>query len=381
MLQVERQKYEIGVNWLVDLLRSTEFTVERIRVCAAKMANDVAQAKRHGNSAANDLLKAMYYQLDSNVQFSSMLRQHKFLTIILEKLEKPETAQHVIDDLNKVRDIITDAKNVAIHVAANWKRLSCLPTDLATPWMRLGRNATNEINCLKVIPDYKIIKKEGVYEDSCGSIVGMGCVESAFLYQAAPAINSFMDPDLPVLLLFLQYLCQLEGPLWRQIRGQGLAYGYSMLPLPNEGLLYLTLYRATNVLAAYKEAKTITENQLKDNAEWDAALLESARSSLIFEIIEREKSVGDVVIQALLSSFKKVPIEFNRILVESVTKVTIADLVRVGKQYVAPLFSNKAKTAIVCHPDRVSDFAAGFTQLGHNLTVDTNLDESVLGKC
>lgn len=380
MLQVERKKYDIGVNWLVDLLQSTEFTVERIRVCAAKMSNDVAQAKRHGNSVANDLLKAMYYQLDSNVQFSSMLRQHKFLTIVLEKLEKPETAKLVIDDLNKVREIITDAKNVAIHLAADWKRLSLLP-DLATPWMRLGTNGSNDKSCLKVIPDFKIIKKDGVYENSCGSIVGMGCVESAFLYQAAPAISNFMDPDLPVLLLFLQYLCQLEGPLWRQIRGQGLAYGYSMLPQPNEGLLYLTLYRATNVLAAYKEAKTITENQLKDDAEWDAALLESARSSLIFEIIEREKSVGDVVIQALLSSFKKVPIEFNRILVERVTKVTIDDLVRVGKQYVAPLFSNKAKTAIVCHPDRVSDFAAGFTQLGHNLTVDTNLDESVLGKC
>lgn len=96
-----------------------------------------------------------------------------------------------------------------------------------------------------------------------GTIVGMGCIESCFLYHASPSLNSFADPDLPALMLFLQYLTQLEGPLWRQIRGQGFAYGYNMMPKPNEGLLYFTLYRATNVVAAFREAKTIIVCSIK----------------------------------------------------------------------------------------------------------------------
>lgn len=379
MLQVEPSKYQKGVNWLIDLLKSTEFNVDRIRVCAAKMVNDVAQAKRVGNSVAKDLLKSMYYIDESNVRLNSMLKQHKFLSGVLERLDNPEQAKTVIEDLNTIREIITRPTNMAIHLAADFEKIAAQGIDLMEPWNRLGEKDVRS-DSLVVIPDSSIIKPEGIYE-SCGAIVGMGCVESAFLYQASPAINNFMDPDLPALLLFLQYLCQLEGPLWRQIRGQGLAYGYAIIPQPNEGLLYLTLYRATNVVAAYKETKAIAESQIKEDAIWDETLLESARSSLIFEIIEREKSVGDLVVQSLLSSFKKVPISYNRTMVERIPQVTESDLARVGKKYVAPLFTKTARTAIICHPDRVAEIATGFEQLGQKLTVETSLDESFLGKC
>ena len=60
-MQVVRGKYEIGVGWIAELLHKTEFTPERVKVCASKMVNDVAQAKREGNSIVRDLMKAMYY--------------------------------------------------------------------------------------------------------------------------------------------------------------------------------------------------------------------------------------------------------------------------------------------------------------------------------
>lgn len=62
MIQVETKKYEKGVNWLVDLLHNTEFTVDRVRVIAAKMANSVTQVKRKGNFVVRELLKSLYYQ-------------------------------------------------------------------------------------------------------------------------------------------------------------------------------------------------------------------------------------------------------------------------------------------------------------------------------
>lgn len=62
VVQVEPRKYETGVQWVVDLLQNTEFTVDRIRVCASKITNAVAQAKRKGNAVVADLLKAMYYK-------------------------------------------------------------------------------------------------------------------------------------------------------------------------------------------------------------------------------------------------------------------------------------------------------------------------------
>lgn len=60
-MQVVRGKYETGISWITDLLHNTQFTAERVKVCASKMVNDVAQSKREGNSIVRDLLKAMFY--------------------------------------------------------------------------------------------------------------------------------------------------------------------------------------------------------------------------------------------------------------------------------------------------------------------------------
>uniref|UniRef100_A0A1L8DTH1 Putative zn2+-dependent endopeptidase insulinase superfamily protein n=1 Tax=Nyssomyia neivai TaxID=330878 RepID=A0A1L8DTH1_9DIPT len=385
-LQVEPQKYTRGIKWIKELLHDTEITVERIRVCVAKMINDVAQAKRKGNSVVHDLLKALFYNRESNVQLSSMLRQHKFLTALLERMDTSEGAAGVVDDLNWVRYEVTRAKNIAIHVAADWMRLGEIVPDLNAPWKEIARIGDNvDSRKLSVVTDWQLMNVDASLPDgTVGTIVGLGCVEGAYFIQASPAIRDFMDPDLPALLLFLQYLTQLEGPLWRQIRGQGLAYGYSMIPRPHEGLLYLTFYRSTNVMAAYKETKIIVERQIYGNdvendatSRWDATLLESARSSLIFELIDREKSLGDIVSQCLLSSFKNISIDYNRIIIEKIGCITEEDLSRVGKKYVEPLFSNKSKIAIVCHPDRSSDIAAAFEQMGYHLSVKV-LEDSVL---
>lgn len=55
---------------------------------------------------------------------------------------------------------------------------------------------------------------------------------------------------------------------------------------------------------------------MKSDAVWDPTLLESAKSSLIFEIIAREKSIGDLVVQTLLSSYKGTETDSNLTLVK-----------------------------------------------------------------
>lgn len=45
--------------------------------------------------------------------------------------------------------------------------------------------------------------------------------------------------------------------MWRNIRGLGYSYSYSICPRPNEALLALHFYRSVNVPAAYKETKSI----------------------------------------------------------------------------------------------------------------------------
>uniref|UniRef100_A0A1S4GM16 Uncharacterized protein n=1 Tax=Anopheles gambiae TaxID=7165 RepID=A0A1S4GM16_ANOGA len=381
-MQVIREKYTTGIELITELLHKTEFTAERIKVCATKLINEVAQVKREGNSIAKDILKAMRYREDSNVRISSLLKQSKFLASLLELLEKPESVNTVIENLNKTRSVITLPENLAIHMAADWSAMEGLGIDLVEPWKRLVQSNETEqlVKRFTALPDWEhMVKNNDALKPYSGVIVGLGSVESAFLFRTCQAITDFNDPDLVPLLLFLQYLTQLEGPLWRQIRGQGFAYGYNIVPRPNEGMLYFTLYRASNVVAAYKEAVTIVEKQVIDGAEWDATLLESARSSLIFEIIARENSIEKVVNTSILASFKGVPVGYNQSLVSQVGKVTKEDLQRVGNRFVKHLFSfTDTCTAIVCHPDKAADIASSFKDMGFQMKVETSLDESIL---
>lgn len=99
--------------------------------------------------------------------------------------------------------------------------------------------------------------------------------------------------------------------MWKQIRGKGYAYGYTMVNKINEGLLYLVFSKATNVVGAYKETKDILNKQLKDK-EWDQTLLESAKSSIVYGIVEEEKTIGFMVSLSVTSYFEGVDYSFNR---------------------------------------------------------------------
>lgn len=79
----------------------------------------------------------------------------------------------------------------------------------------------------------------------------------------------------------------------------------------NEGFLNLSFYRATNVVGAYKETHQIVTKQLTSK-QWDETLLDSAKNSLMFEIIAQEKTIGDVVLLSVSSYLRGVDYNYNR---------------------------------------------------------------------
>lgn len=377
ILQVEPKKVEQGLKWIQELLYDTVLTEERVKVLATKIVNNVSEVKRKGSTMAYDLMRGLLYGKRSNHHAISALRQSRILSSVLLKLEKEDTASVVMKDLENLRSILTLPSNMVIHMSANLDILSSLyqnPPKLLNNLF--PENVKPVKGRLRAVPDWKLLEERDA-KDSC--VAGIGSVESAFFVQTVPGITDFNDADLPKILVFFQYISQTEGPLWRTLRGQGLAYHYSLIARPNESKLFLYFYRASNVIAAYKEARNVIEGRLGENVIWDTTLFESAKSSLIFEIVHREKCIGDVVGQSLLSYFKGVGHDYNRKLIKQISDVKEADMEKIGSKYVAPLLDmSLVKTAVVCHTSKVEEIANGLKQLGLHLNSFSTLDQSFL---
>jgi len=213
-----------------------------------------------------------------------------------------------------------------------------------------------------------------------GMVLGLGAEDSAYMTQAMPGPKSFSDEDLPALLTAFQYFCQGEGPFWRGIRGAGFAYDYYSSTASNEGLIYFSLYRCSDIVGAYKAALDIVKNHLSGETPWSDQLLTSAKSSLIFEYVETEKTPLGLSSNSLHAYYRNLPGNYTRELIEKISKVEMSQLQAMTEKYMKPLFLENYVCSVVCPSDKVSATTEGLNKLGKKLTIMPSLANSFLGK-
>lgn len=369
-LKLEVEKYEKGIRWLQDLLYKAQFTKDRLEIVGKKMMNDVASKKREMRPVTKALIRDIVFTKESNMYSANMVRQYSFLNQLISDLEND--ASKVIEKVEKLRSLLTQPSNLRVHVAADVNRL---PDNPHVPWKTNLLLDTSAV-IPKNIPPVK--RSSAFLADSPGhgKIVGVGAVESSFLYQTTRCIDSFDHPDLPAIMVFLECLTTLEGPIWRQVRGLGLSYGYGLRVLPENGLLFLSLIKSTHLVKAYKKTQEIVDGYLSGKMAFDASELESAISSVIFEIVEREKSVSSAASQSLMSQFRGVGPDYNRNLLKRIPQVSLEDLMKVGHKYIAPLFDPaQSSCAICCHPSKVEEIREEFNSISKPLSVVKSLEE------
>ncbi|KAK7070200.1 hypothetical protein SK128_011894, partial [Halocaridina rubra] len=308
ILKMEMEKYVRGVQWLREILFSTQFNADRIRVKANKLLNSIGEYKRSGSKILQLMYNDVNFKKDTNLNQLTILRQQKFLTSLLERLVTEENI--VLKEIEEVRSTIVHKDRIVIHMATSIEKLATIVDPMA-PWTNFMTGAdTPKDKLLNIIPDSQLLSQENL-GNVTGFLTGVGSVESSYLLQTTYCVTEHRDWDVPAILTAIQYLTQLEGPMWRGIRGKGLAYEYAMTLLPTEGTITLKLARAAQLTDAYIEALNIINNHINGSTSWDDDLLESARSSLIYEVIDREAVVADVVQQSLLAYFRRVPHTYN----------------------------------------------------------------------
>ncbi|XP_041971152.1 uncharacterized protein C05D11.1-like [Aricia agestis] len=348
--------YEEVVNLLYEVLYCAEITKERLLVFVQRLLNDVAQVRRNGNKMVYDILRDSVYSKDSNVHWSSVLRQQKFLKNILERLNaSDDSAEAVLREAKEEFKNMT--KHIWLHLATDFERYK-LSTE---PWKKFARDELTNAPP-KLMLDAELMTSEA---GQGGYVVGVGGLESAFLAALSPGPRGAALPHAAPLTLALNYFTQLEGPMWRLIRGCGLSYGYGVRPSFSEARVVFSLYRATNVQAAYTKAKSIVDEFLA-SGKFDEDLFASAKSTAVFETVENEKSPADTVRTSLLNYLKQAPDDYTQQLVCALGAVDDAGARAAAAQWLSQVFT-AGRTAVVCHPSKVNDLQAAFRKINVEL--------------
>ncbi|XP_046961211.1 uncharacterized protein C05D11.1-like [Vanessa cardui] len=365
----EPADYEEVVNHLYEVLYAAEITKERLLVFTQRLLNDVSQVRRNGHKMVYDILRDSLYSKDSNVHWSSVLRQQKFLKELIEHLNAGgDSAEAALKEAKQTFKNVTE--RAWLHLATDFERYKIS----VEPWKRFARE--NEIIPVepKLYMDAELMSGWGG-----GMVVGVGGLESSFVVQLSPGPLGYALPDAAPLAVALNYFTQLEGPMWRLIRGCGLSYGYGIRPSQNEGRLAFSLYRATNAVAAYTKAKSIVEEYLAEG-KFDEDLFASAKSTALFEVVENEKCPADVVCQSLFNYIKQAGETYNRELVCAIAAVSAEAAHAAARRWLGALFAGDSKLAVVCHPSKVADVQAAFRKINVELDAFDSMEASHFNK-
>eukprot|EP00743_Colponemidia_sp_Colp-15_P003789 GILK01004087.1.p1 GENE.GILK01004087.1~~GILK01004087.1.p1 ORF type:complete len:1022 (-),score=207.76 GILK01004087.1:87-3122(-) len=375
-VKMESSRYSKAVQWIQEIMTQSQFTVERLKIVASKLINDITSSKRSGSAVGVAGLRCLTFDANqSNAAVVTFGKQNRFLTELVAKLEDTESAKRILADLNQLRTELGRLENLKVQVACDVTSVS----DIKGPWMNQAVGSTQTAKEAPIPFASTLLNKSLTDAEPATCTkkgLGMGSIESAFLFQAVRGIDSFDSEDLVPMMVLIEYLTACEGPMWREIRGRGYSYSYNMHLKPEDGLLYFTLARSTDVVNAYKAARGIVQRFINGEDTFDPLGLEAAISSMLFEIIGRESNLPSARVQSLLNYFRGLSHDHNKQLLQKIQRVTVSDLQRVLNKYLPALFdSNSAHLMLTANSAKFNGFVSEFKSLGVEITPAASMDE------
>jgi len=96
---------------------------------------------------------------------------------------------------------------------------------------------------------------------------------------------------------------------------------------------------------------------------WSEEFLSSAKSSLIFEYIEGEKTPLALASTSLCSYYRNVPGGYTRDIIGKIMGVKLEELRPIVEKYLLPIFSSDHVCSIVSPQDKVVSIIEGFEKV------------------
>ena len=282
-----------ALQWIRRVLYLTNITTESVKTAVQRLISEIPPSIRYGPAVVATVAAELIYDPEkSNDLACNCLRQKTFLSKIFEGMENDSAGiEDVVKQLESIRNTLFRPSNMHPFVVAN---LRTIPKLLDTLVGSLSRTDGNECSTpgrlIENVSASSVLRQQDKDEPGGqGAVVSLSAIESGFLNICAPGIKAY-DPNRAALLVAIEYLTALEGDFWVKLRGAGLTYSYSIGDSTDSQLLRFSLFKCTDIPAAFETASTIITEYASGKATVSAISLENSKASLAYQIISGRSS-------------------------------------------------------------------------------------------
>jgi len=380
--QAELSKLTDAIEFLHDAINYPHLTKKKVNTTAVNILNNIPSLKLSATDVLRSLSDGIYFNRDSNIHHTSILRQKQFLDSIMDEIKAD--ADKVLGELHDIMKLLAKPENAFVYLATDAQELAS-SFGQSLPLLQTLFNQSRPAEDRSQLMERYEIKSEHEYRRQKAERVddhvafGVGGTESCFLKQSILYNNTdWTHKEVADIRVMLQYL---SDRMYDEVRGQGLTYGVSMSASVTEGRLTISLTRSSRLTEAYRTVQDILQRYITRDEEWDETLAESAKGSIIYSWTEKEETVEDLVGQALKAYMRKTDSKYNRQFVRALGRVQLEDLKAAAKRLLpAFLSADTSMTVVVCNPSTMEDIVADFQEFGIELTTYQELEDTFLNE-
>ncbi|CAJ0952755.1 unnamed protein product, partial [Mesorhabditis belari] len=345
---VDSARFSNLAKWGEIFTKGIHYDAKRIKMIAQRLASLARESKRDGVEVASSLIASLCYEKGSTTSLYDTIVLEKFHERVVELCDS--NPDLVASKLSELRSVLLDG-GVNIHLVGD---TSTLKTPNLPIWESFKKD---NASFFKVPMGESVIC--GKQPEERNVVIGVGGSESSFIYQTAVTGVDWLSPELVPIMLLTQYLSQTEGPLWRAVRGDGLAYGANIYTKPDRKTVTLSLYRCADPVKAYERTKEVVEGAIAAG-KLDKNEFEAAKRSLIFELIQKEDGISNSARERILGQFRGTgDAKFINDLCAKIWDASVKDVLDIGGPIISKLFKDYSR-AVTIHPSKVKNIRKHF---------------------
>lgn len=345
-LQVRCDKYDLAVEWLQNALTRTLFTEDRLRIILDKYMNALPERKRSGSSVVRSSMNRTILTNRSLRKATDIFETDEYYKDLLHSLSDSEGVLALQEKLERARESLVTSENIKVLVTGDITKLkNCVKT-----WAPFAKNLSKNVH--PKIPYTRDVRSEqGITVSTAAFVTPMASSESSYAYVVSKGPTDFLHQDIAAISVCCEYLQAVEGPMWRAVRGAGLAYGANIYSSVEEGLIKLHIYRGTNSGEAIKVCQQLVFGFASGETPIEEHLLEGIKNSIIHSAATGGENAGLVASNNYLNcNLKGRERDHLKQHLSRIQKIEASDMQKSFEKYFLDLFKpDSSMVFAACH--------------------------------